>query len=282
MVEDNRDRPPPPVIRYVRETAENWLTVLVEAGGNTGGRPSYLGPVPAAGQRISLPYGLKVKFFPPVPPAAAQSGTTSQGGSTPKRDVFEILEGVNIGVRASVNHDQSGQSYLTGAISHRPAGTATFIRDAQQFFFGGMGPYNTFTGGEFTYGGVRYTPVPPGVYKLAIPAFPSAETRPEYGQWTKYHRTWFRIGLDVSNSRFLHPGTISEGCVTVRPFIFDPNSSQRPPRGFEDLPGKPPPAIGVPLPAPRLRAPVVGWDKIYAYFILARADNQSVGTLTVQ
>jgi hypothetical protein len=250
--------------RYVRETADNWLRVRIEEGGDTRGRPSYIGPAPTPGRDISLPYGLKISLI-----------------ETPgRRDVFEILEGVNIGARASVSHDARGQSYLTTAISHRPAGTATFKRDAQQLYFGGMGPYNAFTGGEFTLGGHHFTPVPLGTYKLAIPAFPSEQTRSEYGQWATYHKSWFRLGLDVSNDRFLHTGTISEGCVTVRPFVFDPSAGQQPPRGFTDLPRLPPQAIGVPLS--RTRAPVISWDDIYNYFILARAgDNQSVGTLTV-
>jgi len=247
----------------VRETTDNWLRVRVEDGG-AGARPSYLGPAPTPGRDISLPYGLKV----------------SLNETTGRRDVIEILEGVNIGVRASVGHDPRGQSYLTTKISHRPAGHAIFKRDAQQLYFGGTGPYNAFTGGDFRIGGQHFTPVPLGMYKLAIPAFPSKQTRNEYAQWATYHKSWFRLGLDISADRFLHTGMISEGCVTVRPFIYDPQAGRQPPRGFQDLPRLPPQAIGLPLP--RVRAPLISWDDIYSYFILARTgDNQSVGTLVV-
>jgi hypothetical protein len=124
--------------------------------------------------------------------------------------------------------------------------------------------------------------VPRGTHQLAIPAFPTKQTRAAYSAWTRFHKSWFRIGLDVSHDRFLHPGAISDGCVTVRQFIYDPASGVAPPAGFADLvegaissPG----LLGLPLPAKR--APTIGWDTIYDYLILCRASDQSVGTLVV-
>ena len=212
---------------YVDQIApDNWLTVKTE--------PS--------GVRISLPYGLKLEL----------TGTT--GG----REQFTVLEGINEGKRCSVTQKDGGGSYLTANLRHRPAGTVVFDLAAQSLTFGDRGPYNAFSGGGFQ----EFTPVAKGQYPLAIPAFPTAQTRPAYLRWTKFHRTWFRIGTDPSGSRFLHPGEISEGCVTVRQFAFNPAEPNQP-EGFSDLRGMPGGATGVPLP--QQQAPVIGWDTIYYY-----------------
>jgi len=123
--------------------------------------------------------------------------------------------------------------------------------------------------------------VPPGSHLLAIPAYPSAQTRPAYSTWTKYHNLWFRIGTSLTGSRFLHPGAISDGCVTVRQFVYDPASNSPPPefsdlvRGASTAPG----LLGLPLPAQR--APTISWDEIVEALILSRLDDQAVGRLMV-
>jgi hypothetical protein len=99
------------------------------------------------------------------------------------------------------------------------------------------------------------------MYALAIPAYPSAQTRSAYGAWCRHHNLWFRIGVATTGSRFLHPGAISDGCVTVRQFVYDP-SKGKPPAGF----------------AP---APCISWDVMVDALILARASDQAVGTLIV-
>lgn len=80
----------------------------------------------------------------------------------------------------------------------------------------------------------------------------------------------------------MHPGVISDGCVTVRQFIYDPIRDIAPPAGFADLidgaqtsPG----LLGLPLPAKP--APVVGWDTVLEALILCRLNDQAVGTLVV-
>ena len=76
----------------------------------------------------------------------------------------------------------------------------------------------------------------------------------------------------MNGSRFLHPGAISDGCVTVRQFVYDPASGNPPPAGFGDLvQGAKPGLIGLPLPAKR--APTVGWDDIVDILILARRND---------
>lgn len=217
---------------------------------------------PETGANITLPYGLMVKL------------TDSSGG----RDSFQILEGVHKGKKASVKKKAAGDSYLTASISHDTAGSVRFSLSKQELYFGAQGPYNAFSGG----GSAGFTPVPEGSYPLAIPAFPTAQTRTQYSTWTKYHRMWFRIGTNLSGSRFLHPGEISEGCVTVRQFIFDPAAGPATPSGFSDLPGlatSAPGLIGVPMPSHRAAA--ISYDKIFEYLILRRLNDQAVGTLVV-
>jgi hypothetical protein len=132
-----------------------------------------------------------------------------------------------------------------------------------------------------------------GQHARLIPAFPSKQTRSGYLQWSRFHKTRFRIGTDLSGSRFLHPGEISEGCVTVRQFLFNPADKTLPVPGgqFSDLAGLPGGATGTPVPQHRSSwtggdiiydyAPVIGCDTIYYYLILARASRQAVGSLTV-
>lgn len=233
-----------PRVEYISRTSDCWLQVKL--GGEV---------------IVSLPYGLKVKRL------------ETQAG----REFFEIMEGVYKGNKASVVL-RPGNSYLTTKITHRPAASVQFDRKSQMFYFAGRGPYNAFSGG----GHRGFTAVASGTYQLAIPAYPSAQTRPAYSTWTRYHNIWFRIGIDTSGSRFLHAGIISDGCVTVRQFIYDPALGVEPPPGFVDLfeaANGEPGLLGLPLPAKS--APVVGWDDVFEALILCRLNDQAVGTLIV-
>lgn len=230
--------------RYIARTSDSWLRVQITNG-----------PI------ISVPYGLKVNF------------KEARGG----REHFVILEGNYKGKHASVQAHQ-GHSYLTPSLRHGPPAIVKFDRRKQTILVNGRGPYNAFSGG----GHSGFTPVAPGTYSLAIPAYPSAQTRSAYGRWTRYHNMWFRIGTSTAGSRFLHAGAISEGCVTVRQFLYDPASRVPPPAGFGDLVGlasSAPGLIGVPLPAVRVRC--VGWDQIVDALILSRLNDQAVGKLVV-
>jgi hypothetical protein len=200
-------------IRYVAKTSDCWLRVKLEGGGI-----------------LSVPYGLKVERIE----------------TKNRREYFRILEGVDVGKIASVQSDND-QGYLTTDVEHQPGAVIRFDRKKQSFHVGGRGPFNAFSGG----GHAGFTPVVAGTYPLAIPAYPSAQTRPAYNAFCRYHNVWFRIGVATTGSRFLHAGAISEGCVTVRQFLYDPRKT-KPPAGFGDLeklaktmPG----LIGLPLPA---------------------------------
>jgi hypothetical protein len=242
-------------IRYVDEvpSTANWLTVTLDGG-----------------KQVSLPYGLQVEFL----------------DRKNNRDNFRILEGVNKGLLASVIAKGADASYLVSSIRHLPPGAVYFDSKSQRLKFGTRGPVNAFSGsgtGNENGRPVTYTPVPKGVYDLAIPAFPSAQTRSQYGVWTKYHKTWFRIGTNLSGSRFLHAGQISDGCVTVRQFLYDGRQGVAMPSGFADLPhvagSSNQGLIGLPLAS--APAPVISFDEIYRYLILRRLNDQAVGKLYV-
>jgi hypothetical protein len=231
--------------RYVSKAGrDGWLTVRLESGGE-----------------ISLPQFLKVGVY------------DEKGG----REYFEILEGAYKGRKASVKRKTASESYLITGITQLPGGSVRFDRAKQALWYGGKGPYSAFSG-AFTYQGASFTQVPPGSYPLQVPDAPHSATRPAYYSYADYHKTWFRLGLSLTGSRFLHVGEISEGCVTVRAFVFDPAKPAVP--GFEDLPKLPAGAIGRPYPAATI--PLGDWDDLYSYLIIRRANDQSVGTLVVQ
>lgn len=233
-----------PDIRYIDKTDEYWLLVKPSGGG----------------VNFSVPYGLKVDLIE----------------TKDQRDYFKVLEGVHKGETASVSRP-GGKSFLTKSITHTGPVKVEFDLKAQTIKVAGKGPYNAFSGG-----GGGFTPISPGTYDLAIPAYPSAQTRPQYATWAKRHNLWFRIGTSTAGSRFLHCGQISEGCVTVRQFLYDPVAGTKLPAGFEDLKDKAknvPGWLGLPLPA--TRAPCVSWDRIVDMLILARKNDQAVGTLVV-
>lgn len=231
----------------------NWLTVQLDTG-----------------PQVSLPYGLMVEF----------------NGRQLGRDHFTVLEGVNKGQHASVAQRSAASSYLVKNVHHLPAGTIRFDSKTQHLFIGTRGPFNAFSGGgpgRENGQAVNYTPVPPGTYLLVIPTYPSAQTRPQYSQWAKFHKTWFRIGLSPTGSRFLHVGEISDGCVTVRPFLYDGRPTSRLPDGFGDLSAAAQSQykglIGLPLAQPA--APTVSFDEVYRYLILRRLNDQAVAKLIV-
>jgi hypothetical protein len=232
-----------PQTRYVSSVGrDNWLLVALKAG-----------------PKVSLPYGLKVRV------SEVKDG----------REHFEILEGVNQGKWASVSLKGTGQSYLVKEMTREDAGIIRFSLKEQALWYGRNGPIQAFSGAF-----KAFTAVKAGTYDLQIPDYPHGQTRPQYAHYTPFHNTWFRIGLTPQSSRFLHVGEISEGCVTVRAFQFDP--AKIPGAGFSDLPNlanNVPGALGMPYPA---KLPPVGsWTNVYNYLICRRASDQSVGKLIV-
>jgi hypothetical protein len=240
-------------ISYIAKNNDYWLNVQLEGG-----------PI------VAVPYGLKIdRTGPVIDPATKKSDG---------REHFKILEGVNKGKLAYINATgPAAERYFDETIRHGNGVTVTFSRAKQSRIFAGLGPANAFSGG----GHLGFTAVSPGSYQLAIPAFPSKQTRAAYNTWCKHHNLWFRIGVSLSGSRFLHAGAISEGCVTVRQFLYDPALGM-PPNGFADLTGLAKSAPGlIGLPLPKMREACVGWDSIVDTLILSRLNDQAVGTLVV-
>ncbi len=240
-------------ISYVAKNNDYWLNVQLKDG-----------------QIVALPFGLKIDRT-----GQAINPTTKKPDG---REHFKILEGVNKGKLAHINATgPAAEKHFDATIRHTSGVTVTFNLAKQSLMFAGRGPANAFSGG----GHMGYTPVSAGSYQLAIPAFPSKQTRAAYNTWCKHHNLWFRIGVSVAGSRFLHPGAISEGCVTVRQFLYDPASGS-PPAGFTDLAGLATSAPGlIGLPLPKTRVACVGWDAIVDALILSRLNDQAVGTLVV-
>jgi hypothetical protein len=119
---------------------------------------------------------------------------------------------------------------LNGTAAYASAGKIKFDKAGEQLWYGGNGPVEAFTQDT--------NPVPDGTHDLEIPDFQHS-LGSKYGD---YATTWFRIGH--SGDRYLHPGSVSLGCSTVRET------------------GK--------------------WPDIWRYLIRRRKDdNKSVGTIEV-
>ncbi len=82
-------------------------------------------------------------------------------------------------------------------------------------------------------------PVPQGKHDIEIPDFQHTEYGSGYGAFAT---TWFRIGH--SGDRYLHPGRVSAGCVTI--------------------------------------TDISQWPSIWSYLINSRKDNRSVGEITIK
>lgn len=76
---------------------------------------------------------------------------------------------------------------------------------------------NTDLGAVTIEGG--FTPIPPGIYKILVPPNPHDKNMTEFYRTQvepslRSDQVWFPIEFG-DNSRFIHLGNISEGCVTV-------------------------------------------------------------------
>jgi hypothetical protein len=193
---------------------------------------------------ISLPWCLKVDLL------KAENG----------RDFFQILEGSLKGTRASLKLRDVRSSYLTAENLHRQGGSIRLSRQKQQLWYEAQGPFSAFS--------ELGNPVPIGIHDLEIPDFPHPDYYPES---SKYQQVWFRVGH--SGDRYLHLGTISHGCATVRPWMPDKQGDRRfATRSDSEL--------GLPAPVPV--GPFAKWDDICKYLMRCRkGDDRSVGTLHV-
>ena len=193
---------------------------------------------------LSVPWCLKVDLL------KTESG----------RDFFRILEGPLKGAKASLKLSDSGSSYLVTEDAHLPAGSIRLSRKKQQLWFGAQGPFSAFS--ELS------NPVVMGMHDIEIPDAPHENFYPES---SKYQQVWFRVGH--SGDRYLHLGTISHGCATVRPWLPDKLKDGRFARRTDAELG---------LPAPEPVSSFARWDDICKYLMPRRMrDDRSVGTLHV-
>lgn len=193
---------------------------------------------------VSLPWCLKVNLL------------RTEGG----RDYFEIMEGALKNTKASLKLGSTGQSLLTTQSLQQGVASVNLSRKKQQVWFGAQGPFSGFS--ELN------NPVPSGMHDLEIPDFPHPDYYPES---SKYQQVWFRVGH--SGDRYLHLGTISHGCATVRPWLPDKQRDSR-------FSGRTDSELGLPAPAPV--PPFANWDTICSTLMRCRkGDGRSVGTLHV-
>ncbi|MBW5405604.1 hypothetical protein ACISK3_01340 [Morganella morganii] len=139
--------------------------------------------------RVSLPTTLKVELT----------------SNKDDRDYFKVLEGPEAGGSFSVkerNLAKSAPAYLSGAVLQFSISKKIL-------------EYNAVKISAFTH---TSNPVPAGNHPIQIPDFPHS-LGSGYMSESKYAKNWFYLGtgnaVAHNNDRYLHPGAISAGCVTV-------------------------------------------------------------------
>lgn len=194
--------------RYVATDNSGWLRVKLEPSGTIEPLPQYI----------------KVTF--------------SERRS--RRDYFRIEEGVYKGKNASVSQKSASSSWLGKPLpTYRGPVTLTFKKGQGKL----ITPIGTLTATTDPNNPIRN-----GGHPVQLPAFPHELGR-SYVPRASKAMTWFYLGTGIAirgrNDRYLHPGRISGGCVTVT-----------------DL---------------------SKWDSLYTVLILSRATGgRNVGTITVQ
>jgi hypothetical protein len=151
---------------------------------------------------------LKVKSedsraYPNVIPFGLRVTVTSNDGV---REFFTIEEGQLRENKASVALKEDGSSYLQEDNPQTGAVTLRFSKRDEIL---------TLDGREESYWAVTdpNNPIPSGTYDLELP-YELHSFGAGYRKQAAFARTWFRVGH--SGDRFLHVGSVSLGCVTVR------------------------------------------------------------------
>lgn len=127
------------------------------------------------------------------------------------RDFFRIKEGVNRGREASVNARSDSASWLSSdSVDYHPAVMLTF-KKSEKTLQTPVGNIDANTDAT--------NPIANGEHPIHIPDFPHGLGR-RYTQSASIATVWFFLGtaqraVQGTNDRYLHPGAISEGCVTV-------------------------------------------------------------------
>lgn len=156
-----------------------------------------------------------------------------------KRDYFKIEEGVYKGLIASVSQKTGNSSWLAKPLP-------SYLGPVSLTFEKSKGKLETPIG-SLSATTDASNPITNGAHPVQLPDFPHELGRTYISSASKA-MTWFYLGTGNAtpgNDRYLHPGRISAGCVTV--------------------------------------TDISKWDLLYAKLILSRAQGgKNVGTITVQ
>jgi hypothetical protein len=168
-----------PEKRYLIGDSRGWLKVKLE--------PS--------GQIVSLIEYLQVEFIE----------------RRARRDHFRILEGVYKDKLASVAQKSASESHLGKPLPAygSAADLEVSISDQELKYSGKTVPIVVSSS----------SPPSVGTHRIQIPDFPHT-LGSTYLSQTNYALNWFFLGVGratASNDRYLHPGRVSAGCVTVDP-----------------------------------------------------------------
>ena len=119
-----------------------------------------------------------------------------------KREYFTILEGAYRDKSASVETDNDGSSWLITGVKHEPPARITYSISKKIL---------TLKGKKYKADDDPKNPWKKGLYDIEIPDHPheGGLKYPEAGRGT----VWFKIGH--SGERYLHPGRISAGCISI-------------------------------------------------------------------
>ncbi len=191
-----------------------------------------------AGQKVSVPDHLRVDHIGTrvnVPPTkrgrgvkitGIPSGTVYDVDRYPKeqtyfftddqegrdRELFTILEGPYRGKRAVATALKNGGRFQPVKVT--PSAYMVFTIKTEEGHEGHF--YGTLTFGSTTVTAFTSNedPVPKGEYAIELPDFQHDPGRIYQGV-CDYPMTWFRAGN--SGRRYIHPGRISDGCITIPP-----------------------------------------------------------------
>jgi hypothetical protein len=96
-------------------------------------------------------------------------------------------------------------SYFTTSCRRRAPVILTFNRETEKLSIEGLGTYHVIT--------YKSNPISKGIHDIEMPDAPH-RLGSGYLSDSRYSKTWFRVGH--SGDRYLHPGTRSAGCITVK------------------------------------------------------------------
>lgn len=128
-----------------------------------------------------------------------------------KRDYFTIEEGAYKGRSASVSQRSASTSWLGHPLPrYKGPAKLTFQRRARKLLTP-IGQFTAFTSDT--------NALPVGTHPIQLPDFPH-ELGQGYLSEASKAMTWFYLGFGVAvsgnNDRYLHPGAVSLGCLTVK------------------------------------------------------------------